>query len=162
MTASGCGAVVKEYGHLLRHDPRYAEKAAKISAMTRDISEVMAAEFERLEPLAREEGRAHRVSPAVHAAARAGAERRDRESPRARRVRADAGARLASVLRLGRNLLDPRARASERLRANKLAALASGEPEQIVTGQHRLPGAPAGRHRAAGEALDRAASRSGS
>src|SRR4029077_17326760 len=36
MTASGCGAVVKEYGHFLRDDPEYAEKAAKIGAMTRD------------------------------------------------------------------------------------------------------------------------------
>ena len=28
MTASGCGVTVKEYGHLLRHDPTYAQKAA--------------------------------------------------------------------------------------------------------------------------------------
>jgi glycolate oxidase iron-sulfur subunit len=41
MTASGCGVTVKEYGHHLRHDSRYAEKAAKISALTRDISEVL-------------------------------------------------------------------------------------------------------------------------
>jgi glycolate oxidase iron-sulfur subunit len=45
MTASGCGVTVKEYGHLLRHDPRYAEKAERISAMTRDLSEVLP-EFE--------------------------------------------------------------------------------------------------------------------
>lgn len=43
MTASGCGAMVKEYGHLLRGDPRYAEKAARVAAMTRDIGEVLAA-----------------------------------------------------------------------------------------------------------------------
>jgi glycolate oxidase iron-sulfur subunit len=42
MTASGCGAVVKEYGHLLRDDPLYAEKAARVAAMTRDIAEVLA------------------------------------------------------------------------------------------------------------------------
>lgn len=41
MTASGCGVTVKEYGHLLAHDPQYAEKAARISAMTKDLSEVM-------------------------------------------------------------------------------------------------------------------------
>ncbi|SHN21463.1 glycolate oxidase iron-sulfur subunit [Duganella sacchari] len=41
MTASGCGVTVKEYGHLLAHDPAYAEKAARISALTRDLSEVM-------------------------------------------------------------------------------------------------------------------------
>jgi glycolate oxidase iron-sulfur subunit len=32
MTASGCGSTVKEYGHHLRHDPAYAEKAARVSA----------------------------------------------------------------------------------------------------------------------------------
>ena len=41
MTASGCGSTVKEYGHLLQHDPAYREKAARISAMTRDLSEVV-------------------------------------------------------------------------------------------------------------------------
>ena len=40
MTASGCGVTVKDYGHLLAQDPRYAEKAARISAMTRDLCEV--------------------------------------------------------------------------------------------------------------------------
>src|SRR5438552_6733128 len=52
MTASGCGVTVKEYGHLLRDDPRYAEKAARVSAMTRDLSEVLDAELERLAPFA--------------------------------------------------------------------------------------------------------------
>ena len=41
MTASGCGATVKEYGHLLAHDPAYAERAARIAALTRDLSEIM-------------------------------------------------------------------------------------------------------------------------
>ena len=41
MTASGCGVTVKEYGHLLAHDAVYAEKAARIAALTRDLSEVL-------------------------------------------------------------------------------------------------------------------------
>jgi glycolate oxidase iron-sulfur subunit len=41
MTASGCGVTVKEYGHLLAHDSAYAAKAARISEMTRDLSEIM-------------------------------------------------------------------------------------------------------------------------
>ena len=44
MTASGCGSQVKDYGHLLRDDPAYAEKAAKVSALTRDLSEILAGE----------------------------------------------------------------------------------------------------------------------
>ena len=41
ITASGCGVTVKEYGHLLAHDVAYAEKARRISEMTRDLSEVI-------------------------------------------------------------------------------------------------------------------------
>src|SRR3954471_4117428 len=41
MTASGCGATVKEYGELLAGDPAYREKAARISALTRDLAEVI-------------------------------------------------------------------------------------------------------------------------
>lgn len=51
MTASGCGVTVKEYGHLLSHDPAYAEKAARISALTGDISEVLAAEADKIPAL---------------------------------------------------------------------------------------------------------------
>ncbi|GKS99739.1 glycolate oxidase subunit GlcF [Acidovorax sp. SUPP3434] len=39
MNASGCGVTVKDYGHLLRDDPAYAERAARISALTQDLSE---------------------------------------------------------------------------------------------------------------------------
>jgi len=41
MNASGCGVTVKEYGHALRHDPAYAEKAARVSGATRDLSELL-------------------------------------------------------------------------------------------------------------------------
>lgn len=41
--ASGCGAMVKDWGHILRHDTAYADKAAKISALTRDLSELLPA-----------------------------------------------------------------------------------------------------------------------
>ncbi len=39
MTASGCGTSVKDYGYMLRNDPAYAQKAARISSITKDISE---------------------------------------------------------------------------------------------------------------------------
>ena len=41
MTASGCGATVKEYGHLLAHDARYAAKAQRIAQLARDLCEVL-------------------------------------------------------------------------------------------------------------------------
>jgi glycolate oxidase iron-sulfur subunit len=43
-TASGCGVMIKDYGYILRHDPDYAGKAARISSMTRDICEIFTAE----------------------------------------------------------------------------------------------------------------------
>lgn len=41
MNASGCGVTVREYGHILRDDLAYAAKAARISALTRDLSELL-------------------------------------------------------------------------------------------------------------------------
>jgi glycolate oxidase iron-sulfur subunit len=41
MNASGCGVTVKEYGHLLAHDPGYADKARRIAELTRDLSELL-------------------------------------------------------------------------------------------------------------------------
>jgi glycolate oxidase iron-sulfur subunit len=42
ITASGCGTTIKDYGHMLRDDPSYAAKAAKVSALAVDISELLA------------------------------------------------------------------------------------------------------------------------
>ena len=41
MNASGCGVTVRDYGHILRDDLVYAEKAARISSLTRDLSELL-------------------------------------------------------------------------------------------------------------------------
>jgi len=41
MNVSGCGVTVKEYGHLLQHDAQYANKARRISELTRDLSELL-------------------------------------------------------------------------------------------------------------------------
>jgi glycolate oxidase iron-sulfur subunit len=43
VNASGCGTTIKDYGHLFREDPAYAEKAARVSALTKDVTEFMAA-----------------------------------------------------------------------------------------------------------------------
>jgi glycolate oxidase iron-sulfur subunit len=44
ISASGCGAMVKEYGHLLKDDPSYAVKAQRVAELAKDLSEVIAAE----------------------------------------------------------------------------------------------------------------------
>ena len=41
ITTSGCGTTIKDYGHMLRLDPAYAAKAAKVSALAKDITEFM-------------------------------------------------------------------------------------------------------------------------
>ena len=42
VTISGCGTTVKDYGFMLRTDPMYAARAAKVSSLTRDVSEYLA------------------------------------------------------------------------------------------------------------------------
>jgi glycolate oxidase iron-sulfur subunit len=49
VTASGCGATVKDYGHLLANDPAYRDKAARISALARDLCEVVPLDFPQME-----------------------------------------------------------------------------------------------------------------
>jgi len=44
MTASGCATMVREYDHFLGDDPEYAAKAKRVTEMTRDLSEIIAAE----------------------------------------------------------------------------------------------------------------------
>ena len=51
MTASGCGVHVKDYGHLLAEDATYAGKAQRVAALTRDASELIAAESAGLQTL---------------------------------------------------------------------------------------------------------------
>jgi glycolate oxidase iron-sulfur subunit len=129
MTASGCGVTVKEYGVLLAHDPDYREKAARVAALTRDLSEVIAPEAI---PERSGLGRIALHSPCSlqHGQQlRGGAER----------LLARAGFELAPVpdahLCCGSagtySILQP-ALAGE-LRSRKLAALQSGQPVGIVT-----------------------------
>ena len=42
INASGCGTTVKDYGYMFREDPAYAAKAARIAALTKDITEFLA------------------------------------------------------------------------------------------------------------------------
>ncbi len=49
VNAAGCGSSMKEYGYLLRDDPRYAERATAFSARVRDVTELL----DQLGPVAR-------------------------------------------------------------------------------------------------------------
>ena len=42
VTASGCGTTIKDYGFMFRDDPAYADKAARVSALAKDVTEYVA------------------------------------------------------------------------------------------------------------------------
>ena len=158
MTGSGCGAMVKDYGHALAHDPVYAERAARVSALTKDIAEVVAAELDTLVQLV---DRASRPSP--HTSPLTPRKRIAFHPPCSlqhgqklkgvtERVLEAAGFELTAVpdahLCCGSagtySILQPEI--SGQLKSNKLASLASGMPEMIVSSNigcqsHLAPGA---------------------
>lgn len=51
VSASGCGVMVKDYGHLLAHDAAWAAKASRVAALARDTVEVVAPEWRKIAPL---------------------------------------------------------------------------------------------------------------
>lgn len=57
-TASGCGVMVKDYGHILADDPDYKEKAAQVSRLCKDVVQVLQAE-----DLSRFKARAKQIGP---------------------------------------------------------------------------------------------------
>jgi glycolate oxidase iron-sulfur subunit len=129
MTASGCGVTVKDYGHLLAQDPAYREKAARISALTRDLSEVIP--LEAMPPGAAR-GRIAFQSPCT---LQHGQQIRGAVEARLARagfqVTAVRDAHLCCGSSGTYSLLQP-AIATE-LRSRKLAALAEGAPDSIAT-----------------------------
>src|SRR5207237_1378923 len=50
ITASGCGTMIKDYGFLLRGDPAYAAKAARVSALAKDVTEFLG-QLDQPEPI---------------------------------------------------------------------------------------------------------------
>jgi glycolate oxidase iron-sulfur subunit len=130
-TASGCGAFVKEYGELLRDDPRYAAKAQRISELTRDLVEVLADEdLDGLQIKGQQRLAFHCPCTLQHAQKLGGS---------VERVLQRFGFSLTAVpdghLCCGSagtySITQPEL--SKRLRDNKLAALESGQPDVIAT-----------------------------
>jgi len=136
VTASGCGVQVRDYGHILADDVAYAGKAARISALCRDPSEILAAEMAGLSSLlsarAQQRGKLAFHSPCTlqHGLKLRGA---------IEQVLSMAGYELTPVadshLCCGSagtySVLQPEL--AGRLRENKLAALNAGGPALVVT-----------------------------
>ena len=137
MTASGCGAHVREYGDLLRDDPAYAEKAARIAALTRDASEVLAAEQGRLLELLIQAGPGSGQRVAFHSPC---------TLQHAQKLRGVVETLLAAAGYQLSPVADPHLCCgsagtysisqpvlAKQLRDNKLAAMAAGSPALLVT-----------------------------
>jgi len=132
VNASGCGTMVKDYGFLLHTDPAWASKAARISTLARDVSEVMS-ELGLKEP-----GGVPRLNVAYHSACSLQHGQKITEAPR--RLLAAAGFQVRDVpdghLCCGSagtyNLLQPDLAA--RLRARKVASIESTAPDVVAAG----------------------------
>lgn len=132
ITASGCGTSVKDYGHLLRHDPAYAARAAQVAALARDVSEVIAQAG--LPEVTHRPG----LRVAYHAACSLQHGQRVREAPRS--LLAKAGFSVLDIpqghLCCGSagvyNILQ--ADIAGTLRDRKLEAIASVQPDLIASG----------------------------
>jgi glycolate oxidase iron-sulfur subunit len=132
ITASGCGTTIKDYGFMLRDDPAYAEKAARISALAKDITEYI----EGLDPT--KEARPSGLTVAYHSACSMQHGQRLADVPK-RLLRA-AGFKVKDIpeghICCGSagtyNILQPGLAAG--LRDRKLANIAKTRPDVIATG----------------------------
>jgi glycolate oxidase iron-sulfur subunit len=132
ITASGCGATVKEYGDLLRHDGQYADKAKRVAELAKDIIEVLAVEDLSSLKLNNSVGKIAFHSPCS-------LQHGQQLSGRVEAVLTNLGYRLTPVtdshLCCGSagtySLLQPKL--SQQLLQQKLAHLSQAEPQQIVT-----------------------------
>ncbi len=134
-TASGCGVMLKDYGHVLAGDTAYCRKAERIVHLVKDIGEVLSAERESLLALPRQANRAPSIAfhapctlqHGLHAASDVEALLRELDFvltpvPDSHLCCGSAGSY---------SILQPEL--AQRLRANKQAALCTGAPEAIAT-----------------------------
>jgi glycolate oxidase iron-sulfur subunit len=132
INTSGCGTEIKDYGHVFRNDPVWAEPAARVSTLTRDISEYIA-EIGLKPP-----GRAAGLTVAYHAACSLQHGQKVTSQPKG--LLAEAGFTVRDVpeghLCCGSagtyNLLQPEI--ADQLKARKLANIARVKPDVIATG----------------------------
>jgi len=137
MTASGCGVTVREYAHYLEHDPDYAEKAQRIAAATRDLSEIVLAETQQLTQLLQAAKKFQDGAVAVHTPCTL--QHGQKRNGLLEKILAAAGVETTvspeGHLCCGSagtySILQPEL--SQQLLRNKVAALESGAPAQIVT-----------------------------
>ena len=132
VNASGCGTEIKDYGHIFRDDPAWAEPASRVSALARDVSEFVAGLNLKMT------GAVPPLSVAYHSAC--SLQHGQKITCEPKELLAKAGFTVRDVpeghLCCGSagtyNLLQPEI--AERLKARKLANIGRVEPDIIATG----------------------------
>jgi glycolate oxidase iron-sulfur subunit len=132
ITASGCGTTIKDYGFMLRDDPVYAERAARVAALAKDITEYIDG-LDIAAPAA-----ARGLTVAYHSACSMQHGQRIADVPK--RLLRTAGFKVKDIpeghICCGSagtyNILQPGLAA--RLRDRKLANIAKTRPDAIATG----------------------------
>ena len=155
MTASGCGVTVREYGQLLARDRAYAEKAARISSLTLDLSEVVAVE----KPSGLPNGNERRVAYHAPCTLQHGQKVHGQveELLQSLWVAAGNGAGGASLLRFGRQLFVIAAQHRESVVAKQTGGTAGGSTRIDCKRKHRVLASSGEGGSPAGSALDRIA-----
>jgi glycolate oxidase iron-sulfur subunit len=135
VTASGCGVMVKDYGHLLQFDPAYADKAKRIAELARDTVEVISAEWRKIAPMVAMDIGPQKVAFHPPCTLQHGMQIRGQVEEILLALGLElvpvADAHLCCGSAGTYSVLQPLLAA--RLRANKLAALEAGEPDVIAS-----------------------------
>jgi glycolate oxidase iron-sulfur subunit len=139
MTASACTAMLTDYAHILRGDPVYATRAARISQLARDVSEVVLAEAPALRVACQASGHSAQSGPKVAFQSPCTLQHALKIRGVVETLLAEAGYTLTHVpdshLCCGSagtySILQPEL--SGRLLSAKVAALEQGQPEVIAT-----------------------------
>ncbi len=135
VTASGCGVMVKDYGHFLRDDAAYRDRAERVAALARDPVEVIAAEWAKIAPKVAMDRGAQRIAFHSPCTLQHGMKLKGRVEE----ILQAMGFELVPVrdahMCCGSagtySMLQPKL--AEALRAQKVAALQAGRPEVIAT-----------------------------
>jgi glycolate oxidase iron-sulfur subunit len=137
ITASGCGVMVKDYGHALQHDPQYAQKAQRVLELACDICDVIIAEKDHLLPHLTPHASRFTQKIAFHAPCTLQHGLKQKGTVEALLTQLGfeltpvADAHLCCGSAGTYSILQPEL--SNRLRANKIGALEAGAPAAILT-----------------------------
>lgn len=135
VTASGCGVMVKDYGHVMAQDHAYAEKAREIAALARDPIEVVGAQWEKVAPHVGAAQPPTKLAFHAPCTLQHGMQIRGQVEPVLRALGFEltpvADAHLCCGSAGTYSILQPEL--ANALKANKLRALEAGQPVEIAT-----------------------------